>query len=221
MPQSKLALIFDMDGVVTDNLKYHKRAWQAFFKNHQFKLTDKLFDTRMNGCTNTEILQMIFKRKLSKNEISEFIEEKENLYRKLFRSHLRPVPGLIKFLAELRRLKIPIALATAAPSINVRFVLKGTGTQKFFKNIVDAENVKHGKPSPEIFLKAAHKLKTPPKRCVVFEDAPLGLMAAQRAGMRVVGVATTYRTDKLRKYKPNLIIRNFSKIKLNDILKIF
>lgn len=223
MPTKTFAVIFDMDGVIADNLKYHKRAWQAFFKRHGLKLTDKFFDEKMNGRTNQEILETIFKRKLTRAEITADIKEKEELYRKIYRPLVKPVPGIVNFLKLLNSLDIKIALATAAPETNVNFILNGTKTRKFFAhlNIVDAENVRRGKPNPEIFLKAAHKLKTPPRQCIVFEDAPLGIMAAKRAGMKVVGVATTYRAAKLHKYKSDLIIKNFNSLKISKLLELF
>lgn len=108
-----------------------------------------------------------------------------------------------------------MALATSAPPKNVALVFKKTKLKKYFKFVIDATGVKHGKPAPDIFLKAAKKLGAKPQNCVVFEDALNGVTAARRAKMKLVAVTTTYTKNQLA--PANWFIKDFSKIKLNDL----
>jgi len=191
------AFIFDMDGVVCNNIPYHKKAWAQFMQAHGFKFSDTYFDQHINGETNEEIFQQLFKRKLKPTEIKNFIHEKESAYRKIYTPHIKPLSGLLKLLKQLSKNKCKIALATSAPEENVKFVLSKTKTKKYFKTIVDSKNIKNGKPHPEVFLKAAKKLHTKPENCVVFEDSILGVEAGKRAGMKVVGILTSYSKKQL------------------------
>jgi len=211
-----LAIIFDMDGVVVDNIPYHKKAWNKFMTKHGFKYSDKYFDTYINGETNEEILTKLFGKKISKSEIEKYINIKENFYRKTYSPHIKPLPGLLKFLKKLKTENIPIALATAAPQENVDFVLKKTKTKKYFSVVVDSKDVKNGKPHPEIFLKASKKLHTKPDNCIVFEDSILGVKAGKRAKMKVIGVLTSNTKKEL--HQADNFINDFEGFDLDDLL---
>ncbi|MFZ2190477.1 MAG: HAD family phosphatase [Candidatus Magasanikiibacteriota bacterium] len=199
MTKNKYCLIFDMDGVVCDSIPFHKQAWKEFMSRHGIKYSEKFFDKHINGQTNDEIFARLFKHNLNNAEKQKLIEQKETIYRRLYKPHIKPLPGLIKFLKEQTKNKVKIALATAGPEKNVNFVLTKTKTKKYFTAIVDDKGVKKGKPDPEIFLKAAKKLKTKPTDCIVFEDAITGVEAGKRAGMKVVGILTNYSKKQLCK----------------------
>lgn len=204
--------IFDMDGVVCDNIPYHKKAWKKFLRHYGFSYSDKFFDAHINGQTNGEILTRLFGKKITTAEIKRYINEKEKFYRQLYAPHVKPLPGLIDFLKLLKKDKHKIALATSAPEENVKFILKKTRTKKYFSVIVDANDVKHGKPHPEIFLKAAKKLHTGPADCLIFEDSILGVEAGKRAGMMVVGILTS--NSKKELHLADEFAKNFTKIKI-------
>jgi len=206
------AVLFDMDGVIVKSIPFHVKAWVSFGKKHGFKITRKMFLHHFSGRVNNEILKYLFKRNLTKKELGKFISEKESLYRKIYKSYVKPVRGLIQFLEELKSNKIKIALATAAPPENVTFILKHTRTEKYFKKVVNASHVKLGKPNPEIYLKSAFKIKTNPQDCIVFEDALNGIEAAKRAKMKVVGVATSH--DRKEISHADLVIKDFTQINL-------
>lgn len=197
MKNNPIAFIFDMDGVVVDNIAIHRRVWKEFGRRHGKKITDQYFDHHINAKRGEEILRGLFGNTISKKQLQHWDAEHEIEYRKLYAPRIKPLAGLKKFLAASVRASIPLALATSAPTENVRFVFRHTGLKKYFDCVVDASGIKHGKPAPDIFLSAAKKLKIPPKNCVVFEDAILGVEAAKRAGMKVVGITTTYSRHKL------------------------
>ena len=105
--------------------------------------------------------------------------------------HLRPLIGLPEFLQQARAAGMRLGVATAADLVNAAFVLEGIGLRQVFDVIVTADDITRGKPDPEIFLLAAQRLGVPPGRCLVFEDAPMGIEAARRAGMLAVALTTS------------------------------
>ncbi len=124
---------------------------------------------------------------------------KEVLYRELIlHDHIQPLPGVVEWLSELRSAGVPCAIGSSTPRRNIECVTDALNLRDSFVATVTAEDVTHGKPHPEVFLKAAQKLGVSPRQCVVFEDAHVGIEAARAAGMKVVGVATTHPADSLQ-----------------------
>jgi len=199
-----------MDGVVCNSIPFHKQAWKEFMSAHNIKYSEEFFDTHVNGQTNDEIFVLLFGHNISKTKRQRLIEEKEKIFRKLYKPHIKPLSGLIEFLKEQTKNKIKIALATAGPEKNVKLILTKTKTKKYFNAIVDDKGVKKGKPDPEIFLKAAKKLKTKPADCIVFEDAISGVEAGKRAGMKVIGILTNYSKKQL--HKADAFAKDFTNI---------
>ncbi|MBM3435814.1 MAG: HAD family phosphatase [Bacteroidetes bacterium] len=206
------AVIFDMDGVIVDNFEFHQQAWKLFLEKYEIEITGD-FRSRVFGSTNEDHFKNFFGRKLTKSEIREFEETKEAIYRNIYESEIRPVDGLIRFLTELKQHKIPIALATSSPRVNVKFVLEKTGTNEFFPVILDSVSVSRGKPHPEIYLKAAEALNHRPAKCIVFEDAIVGILAAKNAGTKVIALTTTHNAGELPEV--DLIINDFTGLDLS------
>lgn len=212
----KIAVIFDMDGVIIDNYRFHHQSWVEFCKKYKFNYSEDLMKTYMFGRTNDEIIPVLFKKEnMPQNEISALGEEKEIIYRSIIEKELAPMSGLEKFIEELKNNQIPIAVGSSGPRSNVNFILEKTGLKPHFDAIVDAQSVTNGKPHPEIFLTAAQNMNAKPETCIVFEDTNMGIEAARRAGMKVVGVASTHPANQLN--KPDMVIQNFEQITLSDI----
>jgi beta-phosphoglucomutase len=202
-----IALIFDMDGVITDNHKYHFDAWVEFGKRHGLEITLEEF-SKYFGSTNQLIMSSLFGRNISVDEIANLGKEKESIYRELYRPFIKPLEGLAAFLKYATSIGIPIALATSAPHENVKFTLETTGLSNYFTVITDSSMVIQGKPDPQVYLITAEKLGVQPADCIVFEDSVPGILSAKNAGMQVIGVATTHKPDELLMYV-NEIIMNF------------
>jgi HAD superfamily hydrolase (TIGR01509 family) len=202
-----MVFIFDMDGVVVDNAAWHLDAFAEFGKRHGLVKTNEEY-TKYFGNTNQTIMDSLFNTQLSSDKLTAFANEKEIIYRELYRPFIKPVEGLPVFLEYASNCGIPIALATSAPPENVDFTLDSTGLRKYFSIISDASMVKNGKPDPEIYLLTAVKLGVQPSDCIVFEDSIAGIQSALSAGMRVIGVATTHKIDELMMLV-NEIIMNF------------
>ncbi len=190
------AVIFDMDGVIVDSNPYHKISLRQFCEQHGYGLSDEDLLNKIYGRTNNDWIKNLF-GDLAKERILELGEEKEALFRDLYKNEIHSLAGLEDFLKELEAQKIPKAIGTSAPRSNVDFVLAATQLGKYFTTILDQSDVEQGKPNPEIYLKVAARMGFAPLQCIVFEDSLSGVEAAQRAGAKVVGVTTTHSKEEL------------------------
>lgn len=209
-------IIFDMDGVVVDNHSYHFEAWMSFARKYKFELNDQIYREKYNGKTNADLFRMIFGN-ISDEELKRYADEKEDMYTKLYAGHMKAHTGLIDFLEYLRNHKFKIALGTSAPTRNVDFTLDTLKLRKYFDVIVDGAQVERGKPDPQVYQLCAMKLGLDPKECVVFEDSLAGLESGERAGCKIIAVATSHKASDLR-VKTDLIIHDFTEAR--KVLKI-
>lgn len=183
-----LAFIFDMDGVVLDSNPLHNESWRIYLEKNSIVAED--IEARMLGKRNDEIVRDFFGGDLTPEQIFQHGAAKEQLYRELMAPHKdqKLTPGLLQFLEKHR--DVPKAIASNAEPLNVSFVLGLPELAAAFPIAVDGHQVKHPKPSPDIYLEAARRLTVTPGACIVFEDSNTGVQAARAAGMRVVGLAT-------------------------------
>lgn len=186
-----LALIFDMDGVIVDSNPVHREAWVAFNRRYGLETTPAMLE-RMYGKRNDEIIRDYFGDSLAPVEVAARSRAKEELYREMAGSRIEQmlVPGLRAFLDRYR--DAPMAVASNAEPENVAFVLDRAGLRPCFRAVVDGLRVVNPKPHPDVYLLAARLLKVAPANCIVIEDSPTGVAAAKAAGMKVIGLRTTY-----------------------------
>ena len=185
------AAIFDWDGVIIDSSRQHEESWERLSREIGKPLPEGHFKAGF-GRKNEFIIPHLLNWEDREVEVRRLSLRKEALYREIVRERgLEPLPGVRTWLDRLAASGIPCAVGSSTHRENIEAALEMLGFREYFSKIVTSEDVSHGKPDPEVFLKAAEKLGMPPARCVVFEDAHVGIEAAQRAGMRVVAVATT------------------------------
>ena len=186
-----IALIFDMDGVIVDSNGMHRESWEAFNRRYGLETTEEMHQ-RMYGKRNDQIVRDFFGDGITALEVDARGRAKEQLYREMMNGRTRSfqVPGLREFLDRHRDL--PMGVASNAEPENVAFVLDELGLRPYFRVVVDGHQVHHPKPHPDIYLRAAELLETEPANCVVFEDSHSGAAAAVAAGMRVIGLRTTF-----------------------------
>jgi beta-phosphoglucomutase len=203
-------VIFDMDGVLVDNVRYHVRAWKQLGLELGKTLTDDAIK-RVFGQRNREIIDsLIGASSFTQEELCRHAAHKEELYRGFIKPELKPVTGLVAFLIDLRKEGIKAAVATSGPRDNVAMVLDGLNIRSFFEAVITGADVSRSKPDPEIFLLAARSLNLAPERCVVFEDSTSGIESARRANCRCIALATTHPPEELQLHHAGSIIRDFS-----------
>jgi beta-phosphoglucomutase family hydrolase len=186
------AVLWDMDGTLLDSAQYHWLAWQESLYAEGYNVTREQFEASF-GQRNDTILRGYFGPELTDDEIARIGGDKEARYRNLVRERgIDLLPGVRRWLARLSAEGWRQAIASAAPLANVEAIVAALEITPFFDAFVSAEDVQRGKPDPQVFLIAAERLAVAPARCVVVEDAPAGLEAARRAGMRAIGVRTTH-----------------------------
>jgi beta-phosphoglucomutase len=209
------AVLYDMDGVLVDNMTYHVAAWRLFCARHGFPFDLADYNRHLNGRNAHDSLTYLLGRPPSADELRTLTAEKEALYREQYAPDLRPAPGLLPLLADLRARGVRQAVATSAPAENVAFTLDGAGLRPYFDAVIDAAQVRHGKPAPDSYLTAAAAVGVEPRRCIVIEDALLGIEAGRAAGMRVIGVTTTHPPDELR--HTDWVVPNFESLTFDGL----
>ncbi|MGV3585933.1 MAG: HAD family hydrolase [Adhaeribacter sp.] len=195
------ALIFDLNGTMIDDMHFHAKAWFQILNNDLgAALTWDEVKVQMYG-KNSEVLDRIFgKGKFTVEQVQELSVEKERRYQKEYFPHLQLISGLADFLENAQQAGIKMAIGSAAIPFNIDFVLDNLNIRHYFEAIVSADDVTDSKPDPETFLKAAQLLGVKPANCVVFEDAPKGVEAAQNAGMACVVLTTAHQKEEFSQY---------------------
>ncbi len=186
-----MALIFDMDGTMVNNMMTHHRGWQKTLAAYGLQLTLEDVIATCHG-KNVEIIERLFPGRYTLEERERISFEKESEYRRIFLSELTLVPGLAELLETARQAGIPMGIGTAAPKANVDFVLDNLGIRHYFQAVIHADDVRLGKPEPEVFFLVADRLGVPYDQCLVFEDSPTGARTALNAGMKAIIVTTTH-----------------------------
>jgi beta-phosphoglucomutase family hydrolase len=193
-----LGAIFDWDGVIVDSSSHHEESWERLARETGFTLPEGHFKKGF-GMKNEFIIPNLLNWSNRPEEIRELSLRKEELYREiLLEWGIHPLPGVTEWLAELSERRIRCAIGSSTHRLNIDTILNVLGLKDCFETIVTAEDVSRGKPDPEVFLTAAARISINPSRCVVFEDALVGIEAAHRGGMKVVAVATTNRIEALK-----------------------
>jgi HAD superfamily hydrolase (TIGR01509 family) len=198
MEPARRAAVFDMDGVLIDNSRFHREAWRRLAREEGFALTDPEFWRQAIGRPVEEAVPRILGRPVPPAEALRLAQRKTALYHELADGQAPPVAGVVAFVRALTVLGVPRALATSAVADSAARILEGIGLAAVFPVQVTAGQVQRGKPDPEVYLTAATRLGVPPAACVVFEDAVVGVEAARRAGMAVVGLTTAHAAAELR-----------------------
>jgi beta-phosphoglucomutase len=209
-----LALVFDMDGVIVDSNPLHRQSWALFNSRYGVETTEAMH-RQMYGKRNDEIVRDFFGGGLPPQEVAARGKAKEEVYRKMMAARVEEflVPGIRQFLEGHR--DTPMGLASNAEPENVALVLDRAGLRPYFRAVVDGHQVRNPKPYPDVYLRAAELLQVEPANCIVFEDSFSGVAAAVAAGMRVIGLSTTF--DNLP--GTHLTIDNFLSINLDPWLR--
>ena len=183
------AVLWDLDGVLVDTAPFHFQAWQELFQSLGKGFAEADF-RRTFGLRNDAILVDVL-GELTPAEVERLAQRKEELYRDKIGGRVTAIPGAIGLLRRLQQRGRKSAIVSSTTRENVRVVLSSLGLEGVFEAVVAEEDAPKGKPDPQGFLVAAEKLGVAAGECVVIEDAPGGVEAAKRAGMRCIGVTTS------------------------------
>jgi len=182
------AVLWDMDGTLIDSEELHWIAWRTTTANEGVTITREQFLASF-GQRNDSIIPQWLGAAATPERIEKIANAKEELYRHLIRRDgVSPLPGVATWLHRLHRDGWLQVIASAAPRANIDAVLEALSATHIFQGIVSAEDVRRGKPDPEVYLTAASKVGVSPQNCIVVEDAAAGIEGARRAGMRSIGV---------------------------------
>ncbi len=214
------AFLFDLNGTMIDDMQYHNKAWFHILNDDLgANLSWEEVKEQMYG-KNTELLIRIFgKERFTKNEMDTLSVEKEKRYQAEYRPLLKLIDGLDTFLAESKEAGVLMGIGSAAIPFNINFVLDGLNLRHYFTSIVSADDVIESKPDPETYLKGAAELGVFPQECIVFEDAPKGVEAAARAGMKAIVLTTMHEAHEFSAYS-NIIsfIKDYRELNLSDLI---
>ena len=191
------ALIFDMDGTMVDSMPAHARSWDIFRQRHSVRMGIEEILQRTTGRNGAECIRELFGPQVPEDEAWALIGEKEAIYRDIFATEFREVPGFRQFARAGRERGLKIGLASGGDKHNIAFVLEHLKLGFAPDVLVGGDEGLPGKPDPALFVEAARRLGAAAPQCVVFEDAPFGIEAAQRAGMRAVALCTTHTAQQL------------------------
>ena len=191
--------LFDWDGVVIDSSDQHERSWEMLAEELGKSLPEDHF-VRGFGMKNQFIIPNILQWTNDPDEVHGQSLRKEELYREIIAAEgISPLPGVVDLLRMLNEHGVPCAVGSSTHRINIEVIFDAIGVRDYFQAVVTAEDVGHGKPHPDVFLKSAEKIGRSPKNCVVFEDAHVGIEAGLAAGAKVIAVATTNEIGELDK----------------------
>ena len=181
------AILWDVDGTLVDTAELHYQAWIALAREIGQPFSRADF-TATFGWRNPEIIPRLWGGQYSAAEMEGLGRRKEDLYRREAIKGLNLLPGVGTLAEECANAGLPQAIGSSAPRENIELILEMTNLRKKIAAIVAQEDTRRGKPDPEVFLLAAQRLGVDPGRCVVFEDAPVGIRAAKAGGMWAVAV---------------------------------
>ena len=193
------ALLFDLDGTLIDSMPHHHDAWVRWHERRGLTIDGPAFFAATAGRSNAEILADMLPQHAA-DEHAAMADEKESIYREIAARSLGLIAGAHSFVMQAREAGLRLAVCTASTPMNMKLAFDRFGIDAWVETITSPADGLRGKPHPDIFLEAARRLGVPPAACLVFEDAPLGIEAARRAGMRAFALTTTLPAEAFAAY---------------------
>ena len=190
----QFATIFDMDGVLIDSYQAHYQSWVEMAGPRGLQISRQQFQTSFGRTSRESMAQFWGPGRFSDEEVKAMDHEKEAAFRRIIAADFPAMQGAAELVAALHAAGFGVAVGSSAPRENAEMAINRLGVSDRLSAIVTGSDVQRGKPDPQIFLVAAQRMDVPPARCVVIEDAPVGIAAAAAAGMACVGLASTGRT---------------------------
>lgn len=211
-------IAWDLDGVVVDTTEMHYRAWAALLEKYGMQLSWEEFIPTF-GSRNRDVIPRLWAihgRSVTPDEVERLSEEKERLFRDLLPAWVPMLPGVYELMQSAQAAGARQAIATSTPRVNLDAILKRLPPLPITATVTGDE-VEHGKPAPNIFLRAAYDLGVAYERMVVIEDAPQGVKAAHAAHMACLAVATTRSVDELTRAGADRVVTTLVGLSADDL----
>ena len=209
-------IIFDMDGTIVDSLPYHHEAWKIFFNENKVEnFSEKL--NQYKGGGTLDLMRTVYGNQYSKKELKKMSEDKEMIFRKIYKGEIKQILGFKKFLDELKSKDIMVGLASNAIRKNVSMILNELEIYDHFDSIICGDEVINGKPNPEMFNESIDRFKISKNDCLIFEDSIEGVEGAINSGIKAIGVTSSYSNKILINSGAIETIENY--VNINNKLK--
>ena len=210
-------LIFDMDGTLVDNLAYHFKAFDAYIEREGFTLLEPV-TLKINGMHSNDIFPMLLGDEVvAEYGLDRLNVEKEEVYRELYRPNIKPIAGVIELMKAAKAAGVKCAIGSSGCRENVEMIIEGLGIADLIDASISGSDVTHGKPHPEIFIKAYEALSLKAEECIVVEDAITGIKAGVAAGCKCIAVTTTSSAEVLLEAGASLCMEDYSTLTIDDL----
>ena len=210
-------LLFDMDGTLVDNLAYHFKAFDAYIEREGFTLLEPV-TLKINGMHSNDIFPMLLGDEVvAEYGLDRLNVEKEEVYRELYRPNIKPIAGVIELMKAAKAAGVKCAIGSSGCRENVEMIIEGLGIADLIDASISGSDVTHGKPHPEIFIKAYEALSLKAEECIVVEDAITGIKAGVAAGCKCIAVTTTSSAEVLLEAGASLCMEDYSTLTIDDL----
>ena len=209
-------IIFDMDGTIVDSLPYHYEAWKIFFNQNKVEnFSEKLNEYKGGG--TLDLMRTVYGNQYSKKELKKMSEDKEKIFRKIYKGEIKQILGFKNFLDELKSKDIMVGLASNAIRKNVSMIINELEIYDYFDSIICGDEVINGKPNPEMFNETIDRFNINKDECLIFEDSLEGVLAAKNSGVKVIGITSSSSNKVLKDAGCVMSISDYLDFKLSDI----
>jgi beta-phosphoglucomutase len=215
LPDQTHAVVWDLDGVIVDSGEAHNRSWQAMADELGLPYDPENDFKAIFGRHNTDIIEQLWGI-TDKDQVARVANSKESHFRQEA-AHLKALPGVVELVSALAEAGWRQAIGSSAPLANVSLLLSATGLADYMQAITSGDDVKRGKPDPQVFLLAFERLGANPSQGVVIEDAPSGIQAGRRAGAATLGVTNTQTRQTLLDAGADLVVDSLADVDVSDL----
>ena len=212
----KKGIIFDMDGTIVDSLPYHYKAWKIFFRENKVEnFSEKLKEYKGGG--TLDLMTAVYGDKYSRNELKIMTDDKEIIFRQIYKNNVEPIKGFMKMFEFIKSKKIFVGLASNAIRKNVKMILNELKIYEEFDSIICGDEVKKGKPNPEMFDETVNRFKLKKKECLIFEDSVEGVSAAVNSKVDVIGITSSTSGEVLRDRGCKLTLNDYLNFDISTV----
>lgn len=209
------AIIFDCDGVLVNSESISCNSWIPVFRRKYGVELDTDFRPVI-GKNFKDAVNYWFKEHGLKGDVYEIAKEKEAEYFRYGKGKVKAFPGNVEFIEKAINLEIKIAVASSGTPEKINFNLEESGLKRYFNTIVSCNDVKRGKPWPDLFLEAAKRMNLSPDNCLIIEDSLYGIQAAKKAGMFCIAMTTSFPAENFS--EADMIVDNMMEIPLEEFI---